>query len=213
MRKHARLGFAVLAFAALIPALRAQQGFFRPPEIQGVWNPVVGSGGSYESRSASGEKSVVDAFVVGKESLGGKDAYWIEIVKHGTGDSSPAFMLKSLATFDAGVLQISKSFVQIGTSAPLELPIQESSETSLSVDIRGKGQKAGSETITTPAGKFVCEHWRSEDGGDYWISSNVSPYGLVKSANKDGGGLTLIRRIRNAKDKMTAAPKSSKQAG
>lgn len=208
MRISRAFATALFALSSIAPALCAQQGFFRPPEIQGAWKPVVGSGASYESQSSSGEKSILDVFIVGKESVSGKEAYWVEIVKRdSSSDSAPSFIMKSLCTFESGTLQVSRAIVQIGGNT-IELPIQNSSETALTVDIRSKGQKVGMETIATPAGKFPSEHWRSEDGGDFWISENITPYGLVKSSNKDGGGLTLLKRISNAKDRIPGTPKS-----
>ena len=202
---------AYLVLTAFVPALPAQQGFFRPPEIQGAWKPVVGAGAAYEMVSSNGEKSTLEVFIIGKESVGGKDAYWVELVKRDSSSESAApFMMKSLGTFENGTLQISKAVVQIGENT-IDLPIQSSSDTALTVDIRGKGQKVGVETISTPGGKLLCEHWRSEDGGEFWISDTVTPYGLVKSTNKDGGGMTLLRRITNAKDKMSSTPKSKKE--
>ena len=46
---------------------------------------------------------------------------------------------------------------------------------------RQKAQRVGTETISVPAGTFVCEHYRMTDGsGDIWFSPKVSPWGLVK---------------------------------
>ena len=67
MRISRAFATALFTLALFAPALSAQQGFFRPPEIQGAWKPVVGSGASYESQTSSGEKSILDVFVVGKE--------------------------------------------------------------------------------------------------------------------------------------------------
>src|SRR5574341_1236750 len=49
-------------------------------------------------------------------------------------------------------------------------------------DVREKAERVGSESITTPAGTFQCEHLQKKDGsGDVWISDKVAPWGLVKT--------------------------------
>ena len=45
------------------------------------------------------------------------------------------------------------------------------------------GEKIGTESVTVPAGTFVCDHYRKQEKNgtlDYWVSTKVSPYGVVK---------------------------------
>jgi hypothetical protein len=73
-------------------------------------------------------------------------------------------------------------------------------------DIRQKAQRVGTETISVPAGTFVCEHYRMTDGsGDIWVSPKVSPWGLVKFSGKDAT-LVLLKTITGAKDHITGTP-------
>jgi hypothetical protein len=54
------------------------------------------------------------------------------------------------------------------------------------------GEKVRSETITVPAGTFECEHYRKQEPHgivDLWISSKVSPYGMVKMSS---GEMTMV---------------------
>ena len=64
----------------------------------------------------------------------------------------------------------------------------------------------GTEDVTTPAGTFSCEHYPGEGPGDVWLSTKVTPWGLVKAS---GNGQTIVvdRVITDAKDHITGTPK------
>src|SRR4029077_10114916 len=82
-----------------------------------------------------------------------------------------------------------------------------SSKAQTPVEIKDKADDLGSESVTTPAGTFSCEHYRAKDGsGDSWVSDKVTPFGLVKSVDKDGSTLTLLKTTSGVTDKITAAP-------
>jgi hypothetical protein len=206
MRILVRFVLGVLALTAITPGLVAQRGMFQAPELQGMWNPVAGAGGSYETQSKTGEKSHMDIFLLGKDTLGGKDAYWIEIAMPNPKSPDSSFVIKSLYSFDGTTLETSKVIMQIGGRPPMEVPMQASSVHKITPDIRSKGTNVGAESITTPSGTFACEHWRSEDGSNVWVSAQVPPYGLVKSESKDGGSLVLVKVITNAKDRIVGTP-------
>ena len=45
------------------------------------------------------------------------------------------------------------------------------------------GELVGTESITVPAGTFECQHYRKQDSKgttDLWISTQVTPYAMVK---------------------------------
>ncbi len=74
-------------------------------------------------------------------------------------------------------------------------------------DIRDRAERVGTETVTVPAGTFVCEHYRMKDGSaDTWISDKVAPWGLVKSQGKNTS-MVLTKVITDAKDHITGTPK------
>lgn len=206
MKIFARFVLAALAIAAITPALTAQRGMFQAPELQGMWNPVAGSGGTYQTQTKSGEKSQMDIFLLGKDTVGGKNAYWMEIAMPNPKAPDSSIIIKSLYSFDGTSLETSKVIIQLGGRPPMEMPMQGSSMRKITPDVRGKGTNVGAESVTTPAGTFACEHWRSEDGNDVWLSSQVPPYGLVKSSSKDGASLELIKVITGAKDKIVGTP-------
>ncbi len=65
----------ILIILALATPLGAQMGMgMRTPNLSGVWHPVVGSGGAYESTDRDGKKTPIEATVVGKEDVNGKRA-------------------------------------------------------------------------------------------------------------------------------------------
>jgi hypothetical protein len=75
-------------------------------------------------------------------------------------------------------------------------------------DFREGGERVGSESVTTPAGTFDCEHWRNKDGsGDVWFSSKVAPWGLVKTTSPNNS-MTLIKVITDAKSHIVGTPQS-----
>jgi hypothetical protein len=62
----------------------------------------------------------------------------------------------------------------------------------------GNDQRAG--------GDFSYEHWTKDEGkGDVWVSSKVSPMGMVKSVEK-GQTMVLIKVITGAKSHITGTP-------
>jgi uncharacterized protein YqjF (DUF2071 family) len=75
-------------------------------------------------------------------------------------------------------------------------------------DFRANAENLGTETITTPAGSFSCQHWRSKkDGTEVWISNKVSPWGLVKMSGPHDT-MTLVKIITDAKSHITGTPVS-----
>ena len=69
-------------------------------------------------------------------------------------------------------------------------------------DFRKQAVLLGTEVITTPAGTFTCEHWRSEsDKTDIWLSAEVLPLGLVKKSSTSSK-ITLARIVTNAKARL-----------
>src|SRR5882724_5842916 len=69
-----------------------------------------------------------------------------------------------------------------------------------------KWHSLGNESITVPAGTFSCEHWTKDEGkGDVWVSSKVSPMGMVKMVN-DNETMVLTRVISDAKSHISGTP-------
>jgi hypothetical protein len=208
MRFGTRLLRLVLIAIGITQLSAAQMGMGRPPDVAGVFNPTVGSGASYEMTKTNGEKTTFDMAVVDKDASG---AYWIEygmIVPqmHGTVYS------KTLMARQADDVIIQRMIVQMPGRPPIDMSSMMSmkgmQDEKSKADFRANAQDMGSESVTTPAGTFSCQHWRSaKDATDVWISDKVSPWKLVKMTGTNNS-MILVRVISDAKTHITGTPVS-----
>lgn len=187
-------------------AAQMGMGMSRPPSIAGVFKPEVGSGAAYEVlHKTENQKTNFEMAVVGKEGPG----YWTEYTMqspHGT------VYMKTLLAREADNVVIQRTIFQMPGRPPMDMssmmkmhPMQ--SEES-KADMRANAENLGTDTITTPAGTFSCQHWRSKkDGSEFWLSDKVSPWGLVKMTGKDQT-ITLTKVITDAKTHITGTPVS-----
>lgn len=194
--------------------LRAQFGqMMRPASMQGVWNPVIGTGAAYEITDKKQQKSTLEITIVGKETVNGKDAYWME-----TGVQDPKLhgMVYMKMLIDKGENNVvtERLIVQMpGQPNPMEMSMsmpmngmQSNQPNRQPSDVRESAESVGTETITVPAGVFVCEHYRIKDGsGDAWLAPRVAPWGIVKYVGKDAS-MVLLKQITDAKDHITGTP-------
>src|SRR5712675_100653 len=204
--------FAFLTILALASPLGAQMGM-RAPNLSGVWHPVVGSGGAYESTDRDGKKTPIEATVVGKEDVNGKPGYWMEIAVSNPRMGGEMF-LKYLFVLGDNGLTASRVIMQLQGQDPMEMDANilmamggRRGGQPIPSDIRDKSEIVGTETITVPAGTFSCDHYRLKDGSsEAWVSDKVSPWGLVKEQNKESS-LVLTKIITDAKDHITGTPR------
>ncbi|HUO35634.1 MAG TPA: hypothetical protein VMU43_11645 [Candidatus Acidoferrum sp.] len=190
-----------------VPAAKAQFGgpHGGPPSLQGIFQPIVGRGAAYEIQHQNGEKSSMELAVVGKDSAGGGQGYWIEMTFDGR---EGQVVMKTLSTVESNNVVVSRMIMQMDGRPPMEFPEQflQRRNPPRSANIKDSAEDVGSETLTVPAGTFKCEHYRSKDGsGDFWITSDIAPWGLVKSQDKDVT-MVLTKTITDAKDKITGTP-------
>ncbi|HTP57294.1 MAG TPA: hypothetical protein VMM82_00160 [Spirochaetia bacterium] len=197
----------VWVFAALVsllaPSAFAQVGQnpLDRPELRKFWNPRVGKGAVYERvENDSGKKTVnMEIQTVGKESVGGKEAYWIEFAFE-TPEMKGTSYGKSLIVF--GETHPRRTIFQFPGMSAMEMPSGSTSRSNLKMqDLR----KVGTETVTVPAGTFTCEHWKSGDS-DLWVSAKVSPFSVVKEVSK-GTTEVLVKTVENATDHITGPVK------
>jgi len=178
----------------------------RPSMPQGIFNPTVGSGAQYESTSQDGAKTSLEYAVVGKDTVNGKDAYWLEWTT--SSGRMGEMVMKILISPDSSNGVTSRMIMQMAGRPPMEMPAQmsrASSQPAPKVDIRGESEDVGKESVTTPAGTFACEHYRSKDGStDTWVSSQVAPFGVVKSQGKTS--MVLTKLITGAHDRIVGTP-------
>lgn len=207
--KNLRIAVAcAFCMTILVASANAQMGMGKRPSMpQGIFNPTVGSGAQYESTAADGAKSTIEFAVVGKEIVNGKDAYWVEWTT--TTGRMGEMVMKVLITPDSSNGVTTRTIMQMGGRTPMEMPSQTSrmgNQPSPKMDIRGESEDVGKETVTTPAGTFACEHYRSKDGAsDTWVSSQVPPFGMVKTQGKNSA-MVLTKVITGARDKIVGTP-------
>src|ERR1700732_317987 len=184
MNNSLRFAVCAVLFGLMATAAAAQMGSFSAPHVMGFWNPVVGQGATYSMQSAKGDKTDMQIVIVGKEQVEGKDAYWYEMAfNRGSGQ----MIIKTLMVLNGTETRVSRMILQMPGRPPMEMPAQmmHQDKTTQPADVRSDAEDLGSETITVPAGTFTCEHFRTKNGGDVWVSEKISPYGLVKSKTND----------------------------
>ena len=206
MKIRARFGCVGVLLTMLPGLASAQMGMHAGPAMRGILNPVVGSGGQYEMTTEKGSTMVMEIAIVGKESVGGKDAYWFETTTSIT--PMGQMVRKTLNVVDGTDTVVSRTIMQMGNQPPMEMPTQMSKTSTQKqpADIRDRADDLGSESITTPAGTFKAEHYKMKDGsGDAWVAPKAGPYGLVKFQGKDST-MVLTKVITDAKDKISGTP-------
>lgn len=208
MRNIMQIAAAVVFGLLTASTANAQLGMHAgPPQFHGVWNPVVGSGGVYEVQMEKGGTMDMEIAIVGKESVEGKDAYWLEMTMN-RAELNGQMVMKHLLVLDGQNTHATRTIMQMPGHPPMEMASQMmgGDHSSQPADIRSESEDLGSESITVPAGTFTCRHYRMKDGsGDSWVTEKVSPYGLVKHQGKDST-MVLVKVLTNAKDKITGTP-------
>jgi hypothetical protein len=97
--------------------------------------------------------------------------------------------------------------VMPGSTQPMEMDLDATNAHRETMDKNlEEWHSVGMESITVPAGTFSCEHWTKDDGkGDVWVSSKVSPMGMVKSVD-DHQTMVLSKVITDARSHITGTP-------
>jgi hypothetical protein len=204
MKKLSVIAGGVLFVFGLAMTASAQFGMRQPTLPRGFFNPVVGAGAVYEVTStADGQKNDMEFAIVGKESVDGKDGYWLEYdIKRA---QSGEIIVKTLTVVDGATATVSRVIMQMPGVPPMEMPSQMSRST-MPADIAAQAEEVGTESVTTPAGTFSCKHYRMKDGsGDTWVSEKVAPFGVVKYVGKDST-MVVVKTISDAKDRITGTP-------
>ncbi len=205
MKMAIRSMLLAVAVVGISQISAAQMGMARTPSVAGVFSPQVGAGAAYEREGKGEQKISFEMAVVGKEGEG----YWIEYTMpspHGT------LYMKTLLSRQSDDVTVQRSIVQMPGRPPMDMSSMMKmhgmqSEQS-KADMRANAEDLGTQTITTPAGTFSCQHWRSKkDGSEYWLSDKVSPWKLVKMTGKDET-MTLTKVITDAKTHITGTPVS-----
>ena len=200
----------VLAAVFGVTGLAGAQRMAQAPSMPGEFKPVVGAGAQYEVTTKKNEKVNWAYAVVGKETVGGAEGYWLEMRLEGGKEGG--MVMKHLLVVRGGKAEVKRMIVQTPGQPPMEMPMgmmggmmprgqQAASEQNL-------GERVGTETVTVPAGTFLCEHYRSKSGktpADVWVSTKISPYGLVKMVSEDST-LVLTKVLANETTRIKGEP-------
>jgi hypothetical protein len=148
----------------------------------------------------------MEVAVVGKEDVAGKQGVWIEI---GVNSPQGQMYMKTLMVIDGNNATVTRMIAQPPGMGPMEMPVtgmMRGGQQPTTTDVRQTADRVGTETVTTPAGQFNCEHYRAKDKSwDAWISPQVAPWGVVKSTTGDVT-MVLARQITDAKTHITGTP-------
>jgi len=200
----------VLAAVFGVTGLAGAQRMAQAPSMPGEFKPVVGAGAQYEVTTKKNEKVNWAYAVVGKETVGGAEGYWLEMRLEGGKEGG--MVMKHLLVVRGGKAEVKRMIVQTPGQPPMEMPMgmmggmmprgqQAASEQNL-------GERVGTETVTVPAGTFLCDHYRSKSGktpADVWVSTKISPYGLVKMVSEDST-LVLTKVLANETTRIKGEP-------
>jgi hypothetical protein len=194
----------VLAFLAALTLLTpqpasAQMGMdmFKRPAIAKVFHPVVGKGAVYLDTDKDGKTTrTSEIAIVGKDSFEGKEGFWMQI--YSTDPQGKAFVGKSLIT--PGDFQFHRMIVQPPGQQAMEMPMNMNPARKQTMeDNLTDWHSVGTESISVPAGTFSCEHWRNDKAhAEIWTSDKVTPFGMVKEINPNGGAQVLSKILDNA---------------
>ena len=205
---------AVCLFVLTTAGAQMGSNWFNKPAIAEVINPVVGKGGQYQTTRPGQEHATTELqeiTIVGKESVDGKEGFWMEI-SHWDKNQSEMTYAKMLFTKED--FQFHRTVIQQPGQQAMEMPFHASEKAKSRVHEEiEKWSAVGTETITVPAGTFSCKHWKKEKGSgesgdsEIWTSDKVSPFGMVKEVTP-GRTMVLLKVITDAQDHITGPVKT-----
>jgi hypothetical protein len=167
------------------------------PAMPGLQNPTVGSGAEY-LMTTKGKEMDMATVALGKEDVDGAPGYWME-TRMTSAELGGEMVMKTLTVVSATQSGVKRMIMQRPGQPPMEMPgmmmsmMQQhqphpTTPTGSAGGKGGMGELVGTESITVPAGTFSCQHYRSQGNNgptDLWISTQVSPYALVKMTGPD----------------------------
>jgi hypothetical protein len=202
----------LLPVLALAVPVGAQMGMdmFQRPAIMKVFHPVVGRGAQYASTSKTGGRSWTEELsIVGKDTVEGKDAYWMEMVRideqRGSAEGG-----KALITMDD--FQVRRMIIEIPGQGLMEMPANMMAMSAKNrqnmQESMNEWHSAGTDSVTVPAGTFSCEHWRNDKKNeDLWTSDKVVPFGMVKQTGPNSG-MVLVKTLDSVQDRYSGPAKT-----
>jgi len=197
---------AALALLGWACTAQAQMGmdYFTRPAIAKIFRPVVGKGVVYETTSkANGDAKTrtTEIGVVGKETVDGGDAYWVET---STADPQGRPIIGKILMSLGTEMTIHRMIMQQAGQPAMEMPANMTGQHKSHVEENlNEWHSVGTETVTVPAGTFSCEHWKNEkNGSEIWSSDKVPSYGVVKEITKNHT-MVLAKVLDNYPERIT----------
>ncbi|MFP4459039.1 MAG: hypothetical protein ACLFSQ_05575 [Candidatus Zixiibacteriota bacterium] len=175
-------------------------------------DPVQGAWVEYDMKTNDNEDFEVRYAIVGEEDCAEGECYWFEyrmkdknsgektitkILTHGDPTKESQRMRMIMQSNDDQpvelVFEIPPEDAETAKAKDAEPEVEETADYS---DIDDMYDIEGTEKITVPAGTFECRKFVINDENEvetatYWISSDVSFIGIVKSIGKDSGEMLL----------------------
>jgi hypothetical protein len=191
------LGLSLAAATALWAQRGGGMGMMgNMPAMPGLQNPTVGSGSEYLMTS-KGKEMDMSTVALGKEEVDGATGYWME-TRMTSAEMGGEMVMKTLTVISPTESGIKRMIMQQPGKPPMEMSgmmmsmmqRNQAPPTTPSGGGGGKGmgELVGTESVTVPAGTFTCQHYRSNQKNgpaDIWISTQITPYGLVKMTSAD----------------------------
>src|ERR1700756_1161071 len=81
MNRKAQWLVAAIVCLMSMPQVYGQLGLpsIKRPKIANIFHPVVGSGTAYEQTGTDGSKKTLEMSIVGSETIGAQQAFWMEV--------------------------------------------------------------------------------------------------------------------------------------
>jgi hypothetical protein len=187
------------------------------PAMPGLQNPTVGSGSEYQITS-KGKDMDMAMVALGKEDVDGTAGYWMEM-RMTSAELGGEMVMKELTVISPTETGIKRMIIQQPGKPPMEMSgmmmgmMQRNQPHATTPSGGGShggshGELVGTESVTVPAGTFSCQHYRSNEKNgpaDIWISSEVTPYGMVKMTNADST-MVLKKVLKNETSHIKGEP-------
>jgi len=169
--------------------------FGNMPSMPGLQNPTVGSGAEYLI-TTKGKEMDVATVALGKEDVAGAAGFWMEM-RMTSAETGGELVMKTLTVTTGTQAGVKRMIMQTPGRPPMELGgmmmsmMQQHQPPPATGGAGGKGDMGvlvGTESVTVPAGTFSCQHYRKQEQNgpvDMWISTEVSPYAMVKLTGTD----------------------------
>jgi hypothetical protein len=192
------------------------------PSMPGLQNPTVGSGSEYQMTS-KGKEMDIAMVALGKEDVDGATGFWME-QRTISPELGGEMVMKELVVTTGTETGIKRMIMQPPGRPPMEMSgmmmsmmqqHQPHPTTPTAGGKGGMGELVGTESVTVPAGTFSCQHYRKQEQNgpvDMWISTEVTPYALVKMTGSDMS-MVLKKTLTNETSHIKGEPQKMQFPG